>query len=103
MSQLPFERAGAVPDDAPETPRPPPPPVIPVSVLVSQARALIERNLGLTWVSGEISNFTRASSGHCYFNLKDAQAQVRCVMFRLKAQHVPFALRDGVSVEVRAT
>ena len=102
MSQLPFERAGPVPDDRPETPRPPPPPVIPVSVLVSQARVLIERNLGLTWVSGEISNFTRAASGHCYFNLKDAQAQVRCVMFRLRAQHVEFSLRDGLGVEVRA-
>jgi|KBSSwiStaDraftv2_1062776.scaffolds.fasta_scaffold01092_13 exodeoxyribonuclease VII large subunit len=77
--------------------------VLPVSLLVSTARLLIERNLGLRWVSGEISNFTRAGSGHCYFNLKDAQAQVRCVMFRLRAQHVAFPLRDGLSVEVRAT
>jgi exodeoxyribonuclease VII large subunit len=77
--------------------------VLPVSLLVSSARLLIERHLGLTWVSGEISNFTRAASGHCYFNLKDAQAQVRCVMFRQRAQHVAFALRDGLSVEVRAT
>lgn len=77
--------------------------VLPVSLLVSTARLLIERHLGLTWVSGEISNFTRAASGHCYFNLKDAQAQVRCVLFRQRAQHVPFALRDGLSVEVRAT
>ena len=42
--------------------------------------------------AGEISNFTRAASGHCYFNLKDAQAQVRCVLFRIKAQLVEFAL-----------
>ena len=77
--------------------------VLPVSLLVSTARLLIERHLGLMWVSGEISNFTRAGSGHCYFNLKDAQAQVRCVMFRLRAQHVAFPLRDGLSVEVRAT
>jgi exodeoxyribonuclease VII large subunit len=77
--------------------------VMPVSLLVSSARLLIERHLGLVWVSGEISNFTRAASGHCYFNLKDAQAQVRCVMFRQKAQHVAFALRDGLAVEVRAT
>ncbi len=82
---------------------PTPAAVIPVSLLVSSARLLIERHLGLTWVSGEISNFTRAASGHCYFNLKDPQAQVRCVMFRQKAQHVDFALRDGVAVEVRAT
>jgi exodeoxyribonuclease VII large subunit len=77
--------------------------VLPVSLLVSTARLLIERHLGLTWVSGEISNFTRAASGHCYFNLKDAQAQVRCVMFRQRAQGVPFPLRDGLGVEVRAT
>ena len=77
--------------------------VLPVSLLVSSARLLIERHLGLVWVSGEISNFTRAASGHCYFNLKDAQAQVRCVMFRQRAQHVAFPLRDGLAVEVRAT
>ncbi len=83
--------------------QPNPSAVMPVSLLVSSARLLIERHLGLVWVSGEISNFTRAASGHCYFNLKDAQAQVRCVMFRQKAQHVPFPLRDGLAVEVRAT
>ncbi|MFO1325481.1 MAG: exodeoxyribonuclease VII large subunit [Burkholderiales bacterium] len=77
--------------------------VLPVSLLVSSARLLIERHLGLTWVSGEISNFTRAASGHCYFQLKDAQAQVRCVLFRQRAQLVDFALRDGLGVEVRAT
>jgi exodeoxyribonuclease VII large subunit len=77
--------------------------VLPVSLLVSSARLIIERHLGLVWVSGEISNFMRAASGHCYFNLKDAQAQVRCVLFRQKAQNVAFALRDGLQVEVRAT
>ncbi len=59
--------------------------------------------MGLVWVSGEVSNWKRAVSGHCYFDLKDAQAQVRCVLFRQKAQQVPFALRDGLQVEVRAT
>jgi exodeoxyribonuclease VII large subunit len=77
--------------------------VMPVSLLVSSARLLIERHLGLTWVGGEISNFIRAASGHCYFNLKDAQAQVRCVLFKSRAQHVDFALRNGLAVEVRAT
>jgi len=87
-----------------ETTSPTPPgTVLPVSLLVSSARLIIERHLGLVWVSGEISNFTRAASGHCYFNLKDAQAQARCVFFRQKAQHVSFALRDGLQVEVRAT
>ncbi len=77
--------------------------VIPVSLLVSSARLILERHLGLVWVSGEVSNFTRAASGHCYFNLKDSGAQVRCVFFRHKAQFAGFALKDGLSVEVRAT
>ena len=79
------------------------PPVLPVGLLVSSARLILERHLGLIWVSGEISNFTRAASGHCYFNLKDAAAQVRCVFFRQKAQFAGFALKDGLAVEVRAT
>src|SRR5204863_5235837 len=78
-------------------------PVVPVSLLISSARLLIERHLGLAWISGEISNFTRAASGHCYFVLKDAQAQVRCVIFRHRSQLIDVALRDGLSVEVRAT
>ena len=77
--------------------------VLPVSLLVSSARQILERQIGLVWVAGEISNFTRAASGHCYFNLKDAQAQVRCVCFRSRAQFVEFPLRDGLAVEVRAT
>ncbi len=86
---------------APDSPASPA--VLPVSLLVSSARLILERHLGLCWVSGEISNFTRAASGHCYFNLKDDQAQVRCVFFRHKAQHAGFALKDGLQVEVRAT
>jgi exodeoxyribonuclease VII large subunit len=78
--------------------------VIPVSLFVGSARLLIERHLGLTWISGEISGFTRAASGHCYFMLKDEQAQVRCVLFRNKAQLLGSAvLRDGAAIEVRAT
>jgi len=96
------ERSSGAPDDRRPVARQAAP-VIPVSVLVAQARLLLERQLGLAWIAGEISGFSRATSGHCYFNLKDAQAQVRCVLFRLRAQHVDFALRDGMSVEVRAT
>ncbi len=79
------------------------PAVIPVGLLVSSARLILERHLGLVWVSGEISNFMRAASGHCYFNLKDSAAQVRCVFFRQKAQFAGFALKDGLAIEVRAT
>ena len=79
------------------------PPVLPVSLLVGSARLLIERHLGLAWISGEISGFTRAASGHCYFMLKDDHAQVRCVLFRHKAQLLDVVLSDGAAVEVRAT
>jgi exodeoxyribonuclease VII large subunit len=76
--------------------------VISVSELNRLVRAAIEQNLPLTWVSGEISNMRRYDSGHWYFTLKDAAAQVSCVMFRHKAQHVDWAPADGMKVEVRA-
>ena len=77
--------------------------VINVAELNRLAKELIERNLPLMWVAGEISNFTRATSGHCYFSLKDAQAQVRCVMFRHKAQLHDWKPENGMQIEVRAT
>ena len=76
--------------------------VISVSELNRLAKELIEQNLPLMWVAGEISNFTRAASGHCYFSLKDAQAQVRCVMFRHKMQLQDWKPENGMQVEVRA-
>ena len=79
-----------------------PPGVITVSELNRTARALIERQLPLLWVAGELSNFRRYDSGHCYFVLKDAQAQVRCVMFRGRVQHLDWKPADGAQVEVRA-
>jgi exodeoxyribonuclease VII large subunit len=89
---------------APRAPMPPGrAPVMPVSLFVSSARLLLERHLGLLWVSGEVSGCTKAASGHLYFTLKDAAAQVRCVFFRSKAQGLPFMLREGLAVEVRAT
>lgn len=51
-------------------------------------------------VRGEISGFTRASSGHCYFSLKDPQGQLRCAMFKRSAQMLNFAPKDGQTVEV---
>jgi exodeoxyribonuclease VII large subunit len=76
---------------------------VPVSVYVSQTRQVLERQLALTWISGEVSGCSKAPSGHLYFRLKDAGAQVQCVMYRLRNQHLAFALADGMSVEVRAT
>jgi len=73
-----------------------------VSRLNREARALLERGFGLIWLEGEISNFARPSSGHWYFSLKDAAAQVRCAMFRQRNSMVRFVPRDGQMVLVRA-
>ncbi len=78
------------------------PQIISVAELNRIARDLLERNLPLLWVAGEISNYKRYDSGHCYFTLKDAQAQVDCVMFRGRAQALGWQPQDGVKVEVRA-
>jgi exodeoxyribonuclease VII large subunit len=76
--------------------------VLAVGALVAAARLALERGLGVVWVAGEISNLFRAGSGHVYFTLKDATAQVKCTLWRNKAQLVPFTLKDGMAVEVRA-
>jgi exodeoxyribonuclease VII large subunit len=73
-----------------------------VSALARSLRDLIEHRFPLLWVSGEISNFMPARSGHVYFSLKDAQAQMRCVMFRSRAQLLDFRPCDGMQVEVQA-
>ncbi|MGZ8320928.1 MAG: exodeoxyribonuclease VII large subunit [Telluria sp.] len=78
------------------------PPVLTVTALNQQVARLLERSFPLTWIGGEISNFTRASSGHWYFTLKDDAAQVRAVMFRGRAQFAGFIPREGDKVEVRA-
>ncbi len=76
--------------------------VISVSELNRRARALVESGFALLWVAGEVSNFTRATSGHCYFLLKDAHAQARCVFFRHKAAALDWQPDNGMQVEVRA-
>jgi exodeoxyribonuclease VII large subunit len=79
-----------------------PPPILTVSALNQAVARLLERSFPLTWIAGEISNFTRASSGHWYFTLKDDAAQVRAVMFRGRSQFAGFTPREGDKVEVRA-
>jgi exonuclease VII large subunit len=96
------ERGNAPADDRPTAPRRASPPVVPVSLYVSQTRQVLERQMALTWISGEVSGCSKAPSGHLYFKLKDASAQVQCVMYRLRNQHLAFPLKDGMSVEVRA-
>lgn len=77
-------------------------PVLSVCDLNKIARQLLENELPLLWVCGEISNFIRAASGHWYFVLKDAQAQVRCVMFKHKNQYLEVVPGNGMQVEVLA-
>ena len=76
--------------------------VLSVSQLNLQARLALEKNFPLLWVGGEISNFTRATSGHWYFSLKDAKAQVRCAMFRNRNQLIDWIPSEGSAVEVNA-
>jgi exodeoxyribonuclease VII large subunit len=76
--------------------------VISVSELNRRVKGMLEANFELRWVRGELSNVMRAASGHWYFSLKDSSAQVRCVMFRQRAQTVSFAPANGIEVEVRA-
>lgn len=78
------------------------PPVLTVSELNRHAKAVLEQTFPLLWVSGEISNFIRAASGHWYFSLKDSSALVRCAMFRHKSQYTDFKPENGMQVEVRA-
>jgi exodeoxyribonuclease VII large subunit len=71
------------------------------SQLVRLARDLLEDTFPLIWVEGELSNFSRPASGHLYFSLKDAQAQIRCAMFRPKSQYLRFKPADGMRVLAR--
>jgi exodeoxyribonuclease VII large subunit len=74
-----------------------------VSDLTRLTKELLETSFPLFWISGEISNFTRAASGHWYFSLKDSKAQVRCVMFKGRNSLVEGMPREGDSIEARAT
>jgi len=89
--------SGAIPENSSSRP-----PIMTVSALNQTIANLLERTFPLMWVSGEISNVTRAASGHWYFTLKDETAQVRAVMFRARAQYADFSPREGDKVEVRA-
>lgn len=77
--------------------------VLTVSELNRLAREVLEMSFPLFWISGEVSNFTRAASGHWYFSLKDASAQVKCVMFKGRNSYVDFMPREGDKIEARCT
>lgn len=72
-----------------------------VSELSLEIRKQLERNFLDVWVTGEISNLRPAPSGHLYFTLKDADAQIRVVCFRNQARYLKFKPEDGLSVIVR--
>jgi exodeoxyribonuclease VII large subunit len=72
-----------------------------VSELNRSVRHLLETQLPMLWVEGEISNFARPASGHWYLTLKDGQAQVRCAMFRNSNMRVNFKPANGTQVLVR--
>ena len=73
----------------------------PVRELVGQVRELVELEYGDVWVEGEISNHRPAPSGHVYFTLKDADAQLPVVLFRRQAMLLRFRPEDGLHVLVR--
>ncbi len=72
--------------------------VFTVSALNHLARQMLEECIGQIWISGEISNLVQASSGHYYFSLKDANAQVRCALFKPNGKKLNFLLKNGLQV-----
>ncbi|RBB07700.1 exodeoxyribonuclease VII large subunit, partial [Xanthomonas oryzae pv. oryzae] len=71
------------------------------SQLNALARDLLEGSFPLVWVEAELSSVTRPSSGHLYFTLKDARAQIRCAMFKPKSTWLKFQPREGLRVLAR--
>ena len=75
--------------------------ILSVSQLTVLVKGVLEENFEHLWVEGEISNLAMPASGHLYFTLKDAGAQVRCVMFRASSRALKFRPRDGSEFIVR--
>ncbi|HID23678.1 MAG TPA: exodeoxyribonuclease VII large subunit [Planctomycetaceae bacterium] len=76
----------------------PPPEIKTVSQITRELKNLVETHFPTVWVEGEVSNCTRAASGHVYFTLKDEFAQLRAVIWRSTAARFPFELQDGLHV-----
>ena len=88
------EETGAPPGTTPET-------ALSVSELNAAAKGVLEESFPALWVTGEIADWRRPSSGHCYFSLRDEDARVRCVMFRGDARRLPTEPDEGMEVCVR--
>jgi len=74
-----------------------------VSEITARIRGLLERDFQNIWIEGEVSNFREAQSGHLYFTLKDATAQIRCVCFKSTARLLKFRPEDGLHITVRGS
>ena len=72
-----------------------------VAELNAHIRGLLETEFDDVWVAGEISGCRIAASGHCYFTLKDKEAQLRCVCFRRSLRYLKFKPQDGMAVLAR--
>ena len=90
--------SGATSFVAPATPGSSPETAIPVASLTETARAVIEGSFSPLWVRGEVSDFKRHRNGHWYFSLRDASAQVRCVVWSRSQRGIPASPDDGMEV-----
>jgi exodeoxyribonuclease VII large subunit len=101
LFDIPFEEPGGTAD--PVSPAPPARQrrVFTVSALTFAIRGLLEDNLGEVWIEGELSNCRVWNTGHLYFTLKDDEAQIRAVMFRMSLRALRFTPEDGLHVIAR--
>ena len=76
--------------------------ILQVSELTRKVRFILESELNTVWLTGEVSNFVAASSGHWYLSLKDSKSQVRCAMFKGNNRKVRLKIANGQQVLVRA-
>ncbi len=75
--------------------------ILTVSDVVERLRWVVEKEFRDVWICGEVTNLQISRAGHCYFTLKDAEAQVRAVCFRMQFQYLRFKPEDGSEVRVR--
>ncbi len=80
-----------------------PPRAYSVAAVNAMARRLLEGTVPPLWVAGEVTGWKRYASGHCYFTLRDANARLRCVMFRTDAQRLPTEPEEGMEVRALGT
>ncbi len=86
---------------APKPAAPPARRVYRVAEITRRIAAILQDEVGVVWVEGEVSNLRRPASGHLYFTLKDAQAQIGAVLFRGNQRGIDFELKDGMQLRVQ--